>query len=314
MGSVFRVNPRRDRVKSVYDFSDMNGPQIPNSALLRDEVGNLIGTAQKNGAQYGTTVFRISPAGGATVLYFFNNGQKQLSSQQALVSDTAGNLYGTIAEGGVYNLGFVYKLAPDGTLTVLHDFAGGTDGAKPYSGVIIDKRGNLYGTTPEGGDSDFGTIFKISPNGKETILYRFDLINGALPWGSLLRDKDGNLYGTTNLGGHTGVIYKLGRDGTYTVLHALDAFYDEGEYPFAGVVADNAGNLYGTAAYGGEWGCGTVFELLRTGDFKVLHAFDCSDADGAFPIAELAADDSGNFWGTTPYGPIFELQRIAARP
>lgn len=105
--------------------------------------------------------------------------------------------------------GTVFKVAADGTESILYNFCpkreNCPDGSQP-SGVVLDKEGNLYGTTFQGGAKVFGTVFEVSPTGTETVLYSFTQRNGdgAYPYAGLLRDKKGNLYGTTEYGGAYG--------------------------------------------------------------------------------------------------------------
>jgi uncharacterized repeat protein (TIGR03803 family) len=113
-----------------------------------------------------------------------------------LIGDRAGNLYGTTQQGGTNSYGVVFEVAPNGTETVLHTFAG-SDGAYPVGGLIRDAQGNFYGTTQHGGTSDNGTVFKLTKNGTESVLHSFAGCDGALPYGGLIEDKAGNLYGTT---------------------------------------------------------------------------------------------------------------------
>ncbi len=145
----------------------------------------------------------------------------------------------------------------------------GTDGAFPSGGLVRDKAGNLYGTTPVGGASCCGTVFKLDTTGKETVLYSFTGPDGELPIAGLVRDKAGNLYGTTASGGASGfgTVFKLDTSGTETVLYSFTGSTD-GLEPFGGLVRDKAGNLYGTTI-----GPGTVFKLDTTGTETVLHSF-----------------------------------------
>jgi uncharacterized repeat protein (TIGR03803 family) len=216
----------------------------------------------------------------------------------SLVMDGAGNLYGTTVYGGGSTAcssfspggcGVIWKLASDGKLTMLYQFAGGADGALPEAGVIWDAAGNLYGTTTWGGvdscsSGDFvgcGVVFKLapSPDGTwtESVLYSFTGgADGANPTAGVIFDAAGNLYGTTGSGGGTsacpdgcGTVFKLAPnvDGTWTetVLYSFKGGVD-GNGPEAGLVMDPDGNLYGTTASGGSssacpGGCGTVFKL-----------------------------------------------------
>jgi uncharacterized repeat protein (TIGR03803 family) len=262
--------------------------------------------------------------------------------QAGLVMDGSGNLYGTASEGGNRGLyGVVFKLAPDGTQTVLHSFCPNappcTDGENPYAGLVMDSAGNLYGTTyeggsgPCGGNNGCGVVFKIAPDGTESTLYTFcaqpNCADGADPDAGLTLDSAGNLYGTTKYGGNTdpddgacrstgcGTVFEITPDGTESVLYAFcpgEANCADGEFPVAGLVMDGSGNLYGTTEDGGIGG-GTVFEVAPGGTETVLHTFGVAQADGAYPLAGLAMDGSGNLFGTTyesyptGYGVVFEL-------
>jgi uncharacterized repeat protein (TIGR03803 family) len=195
-----------------YSFRREYG-ESPVAGLIKDKAGNLYGTAGGGGHRHYGIVFELAADGTETVLHDFTGGSDGLSPVAQLIKDKAGNLYGTTAGGGggpcFDGCGTVFKLAPDGTETVLHAFAGGSDGAEPVAQLIKDKAGNLYGTTEEGGStgcgSGCGTVFKLAANGTETVLYAFTGgSDGAHPEASLIKDSMGNLYGTTTFGGDTG--------------------------------------------------------------------------------------------------------------
>ncbi|MEW5854069.1 MAG: choice-of-anchor tandem repeat GloVer-containing protein, partial [Myxococcota bacterium] len=201
--------------------------------------------------------------------------------------------------GGASGYGTVFKLAPDGTHIVLHEF-NDSDGAYPYADLVRDEAGNLYGTTVYGGASEVGTVFKLAPDGTHTILHSFNNSDGAYPYASLIRDDAGNLYGTTVNGGAGGygTVFKLASDETHTILHDFND--SDGAYPYADLVRDGAGNLYGTTLYGGASGYGTVFKLASDETHTILHDFN--DSDGAYPYASLVRDGAGNLYGTTANG------------
>jgi uncharacterized repeat protein (TIGR03803 family) len=211
------------------------------------------------------------------------------------------------------------QLAQAVTYKVLFSF-NVADGAEPYSGVILDSEGNLYGAAQAGGAYGGGVVFKLSKAGQETVLYNFcpqsGCPDGQSPFGGLIRDAEGNLYGTTLYGGAgtgcyqyyaqpgCGTVFKLSKTGKETVLHSFKGGTD-GELPWAGVIQDNEGNLYGTTWLGGGkgcyegYGCGTVFRLSKTGKETVLHSFSQTDGDGPLAGVILA---NGNLYGTTSYG------------
>jgi uncharacterized repeat protein (TIGR03803 family) len=204
------------------------------------------------------------------------------------------------------------------TFTVLHTFAGPPDGGFPNGGVIVDSKGNLYGTTSEGGtgscDGGCGTVFKLSPSGTETVLYSFTGTNGdgKYPQGGLVRDASGNLYGTTYGGGTSGTacsgygcgtVFMLNPTGHETVLYSFSGGVD-GATPEAGVVRDGEGNLYGTTKLGGAYDWGTVFVVDTSGTESVLHSFDGATGDGGDAVGGLILDSAGMLFGTTQGGGI----------
>jgi uncharacterized repeat protein (TIGR03803 family) len=210
---------------------------------------------------------------------------------------------------------------------VLHTFTGQNgDGYIPRAGLIIDKIGNLYGTTQYGGPGNGGTVYQLrrSPAAlggggwRERILHRFPFFrgDGVMPsLGQLAMDRAGNLYGSTAGGGikgGNGTVYKLTRlpltpEGVWaeTILYDFGAG-ENGSEPSGGVILDEAGNLYGTTIAGGSplCGCGVVYKLAPQPDghwqYTVLHSF--VGYDGAEPDANLTIGPDGNLYGTTATG------------
>jgi uncharacterized repeat protein (TIGR03803 family) len=219
--------------------------------------------------------------------------------------------YGTTLGGGAYGYGTVFKLDPEGNETVLYSFAGSpTDGADPFAGLVMDRTGNLYGAAERGGAYGYGTVFKLSPSGHETVLHSFGAgTDGQSPYAGLIMDNAGNLYGTTEGGGAYGygTVFKLDSKGKETVLYSFGAGSD-GEYPEASLLMDGAGNLYSTTALGGAYGNGTVFKLSPSGDETVLLSFTGSDGD--LPQAGLAVDRAGNLYGTTVFGGAYDFGTV----
>ncbi|MBV8976327.1 MAG: hypothetical protein JO261_00820 [Alphaproteobacteria bacterium] len=268
-------------------------------------------------------------ATGIRVLHNFCNGVSVFTAdcsqganpRTSLIADSDGNLYGTTFDRGLpgcnedQGCGSVFKLAPDGTFSVLYRFTGGNDGGEPWGSLIRDAGGNLFGTTTAGGAHNVGVIYKLAPDGTETVLHDFGGASAA-PWGSLLPDANGNLYGVAR--GGNGTVYKLAPDGTFTVLHTFCSNCSDGQNPNGDLVGDAQGNLYGTTQYGGSGGligAGTLFRIAPDGTETILWNFcsvgDC--ADGEFPMAGLIRDGAGNLYGTTDYGgnPVGEVFKFA---
>jgi uncharacterized repeat protein (TIGR03803 family) len=242
------------------------------------------------------------------VLYAFAGLKSGSRPAAGVIRDATGNLYGTTVYAGM-KYGVVFKVAPAGEETVLHSFTGGVDGASSWAGLLRDAAGNLFGTTVSGGANGIGTIFKLDPTGKETVLHSFGGgSDGVNPYAGLVLDPAGNFYGTTFLGGdhNSGVVFELDSAGKETVLYSFTGGAD-GSGPLASLVRDAVGNLYGTASFGGisncTSGCGTVFKLDTTGKLTILHSFT-GGKDGGNSRTGLVRDAAGNLYGTTIGGGI----------
>jgi uncharacterized repeat protein (TIGR03803 family) len=261
------------------------------------------------------------------VLHYFRN-QPASHPIAALVSDAAGNLYGTASSSSAFcGCGTVFKLTrqPGGKWEygTLHEFHG-PDGEAPSGSLILDSAGNLYGTTERGGAHGKGTVFELSPSGdkwKEKVLHSFGSNSNdvSAPLAAVTFDAAGNLYGTASFGGTSfsqGGIFELKHSGDKwkeKVIYNFTGFKDGGA-PMGDLIWDSAGNLYGTASDGGlGFDDGVVFELTSSGGNwteTVLYTFVGSN-DGSFPTAGLIFDKAGNLYGTASssdaFGTVFEL-------
>ena len=287
----------------LHTFTGGADGNSPTAGVIRDLTGNLYGTATGGGTPGGGVVYRLDTAGQETVLYNFTGGADGNNPYAGVIRDSAGNLYGTTANGGTWGAGVVYKLDTAGNETVLYSFTGGADGRNPYAGVIRDLAGNLYGTTVNGGTWGWGVVYKLDAGGHETVLNSFTGgADGGNPYAGVIRDSGtGSLYGTTYGGGtaYAGVVYQLSAAGHETVLYSFTGRADGGN-PYAGVIPDSAGNLYGTT-YGGGTMWGVVYKLDRGGHETVLYTFG-GVADGGQPYAGVIRDLAGNLYGTARYG------------
>jgi uncharacterized repeat protein (TIGR03803 family) len=283
---------------------------------------------------------------GYKVLYDF--GLKSITPSSGLIFDAAGNAYGVTSGGGYANGGTVYELSPKTGHHLPYAFHGGnsgTGGFLPQGNLVLDSKGNLYGTTVYGGvknsqcEGGCGVVFELSPplNGGqwiETVLYRFcsqaNCADGANPQAGVIFDSAGNLYSTTYNGGiqncqnegpGCGTVFELSPDGsgwTESVIHNFGGVED-GVLPYCNLVFDGVGNLYGPTAAGGDGNGGTVFELSPSGNSwieTVLYSFHgfSGSTDGYAPSAGVMFDATGNLYGTTAggcanlyYGTVFEL-------
>lgn len=271
----------------------------------REKDRNFYGTTSYGGgANGGGTVFKVTLAGKVTVVYSFC-AEAYCADGAApyggLVQGSDGNFYGTTFYGGAYYDGEVFKITPEGKLTVLHSFKG-SDGSNPVAGVVQAGDGAFYGTTSGLATRSYGTVFKITPNGKLTTLHNFDGGDGAEPYGGLVQATSGILYGTTSGGGTGGgTIFKITAGGKLTTLHIFHGA-DDGAYPNGGLLQAVDGNFYGTASGGGVFNAGTVFKVSVRGKFKTLHSFRGYPFEGAAPYAGLVQASDGSFYGTTVVG------------
>jgi uncharacterized repeat protein (TIGR03803 family) len=318
----------------IYRFQAGSDGASPYASLIFDKSGNLYGTTVYGGGigfGYGT-VFELSPPvvtgdpWTETVLHRFRGTVDGQYPYAPVVLDQAGNLYGTTLEGGSAGQGTVFELSPPivagGTWTekIIHTFiqSAKKDGFNPYNGLTAGTNGVFYGTTSNGGTSNVGTVFRLTPPSgsgtawTESVLYSFTgEADGEIPRAGVVLDRVGNLLGTTVWGGVVnnscshgcGVVFELsppsvkGAPWAETVLYSFLGGNltgsEDGAWPYSDLVFDPAGNLYGTTSSGGQegdFGLGTIFQLTPptvSGDSwteKQLYEFGSIQPDGAVPL------------------------------
>jgi uncharacterized repeat protein (TIGR03803 family) len=315
----------------LYNFCSLRGTchdgAGPLSHLTFDGAGNLYGTTNDAGGLEGSygNVFELSPNGSGgwdeTSIYtFLGEVDGAHPESSPVIFDSAGNLYGTTADGGAYGSGVVFELSPaDGGWieTTLYSFTGSFSGeadlATPVSGVIMDETGNLYGTAFEGGAAGFGGVFELSPSAAgwtEQVIYAFDSRSFAAPSG-LAMDGEGNIFGAAGL-----AVFELLPNGSGSWVPAIIHVFPGKYSGIAGTpVIDGRGDIFGTIQPETDRfppnGIGAVYKLSRrAGKWKVqiLEAW----SKGVGPEAGVVLDEAGNIYGTTTYGgpgegTVFEL-------
>ena len=385
----------------IHNFTGGADGQNPWAGLTMDAAGNLYGTTCGALCAYQAsntgTVFRLSKKGSGwlfTTLYIFRGGNDGAGPDARVVLGPNGSLYGTTMYGGGSGCsgsgcGTVFNLQPPASTqpstfggwrkTVLYAFQGGSDGANPgFGDLVFDPSGNIYGTTPLGGNANAGTVFQLTPTGggwMENVLYSFTGgSDGGAPYGGVVLDRAGNLYGTTFQGGNgycvygpCGTAFELTSSAsgwTETILHSFQGGSD-GNNPVAGLNWSSYG-MAGTTSIAGVNGGGTVFLLNNPmflysfpGGFNnspwpgpwsnlvdgpmgmgnsgttyadghyqvgsVFYMYGCAGweavtlhdftggSDGAYPVSSLVFDANGNIFGTTSqggaygFGVVFEI-------
>ncbi|HEY3900876.1 MAG TPA: choice-of-anchor tandem repeat GloVer-containing protein [Chthoniobacter sp.] len=322
-GTVFEVNVSTGVVTTVVDFANAqtggNRGANPYGALVSDGAGNFLGTTKFGGANVVGTVFKVNASTGTitTIVDFaYTSGSNRGGYPQAgLVSDGAGNFWGTTSQGGVHSYGTVFKMS-GGAITTITDFTdattGSSRGGSPEAPLVSDGAGYLWGTTTSGGANGAGTVFKVNAStGVVTTVVDFanaktGSTRGADPEAALVSDGAGNLWGTTTSGGANGAgtVFEIAAS-TGTISTVMD-FASAPLNPAAGLVSDGAGNLWGTTTQAGANNDGTVFKVnASTGAITTVVDFASTTTGsnrGGNPGAPLVSDGAGNFWGTTAYG------------
>jgi len=259
-GQVWKITPAG--VETIlYSFNGTDGA-FPVSSVIEGTNGKYYGTTPDSGEGYGySTAYSVTSSGTYTNLHYFLTTEGT-NVYAGLVQGTDGNFYGTAYSGGANNLGTIFKMAPSGTLTVLHSFEG-SDGNSP-----------LCGTTSTGGAHNNGVVFKITPSGTYTVLHNLDVGagDGEAPSAALIEGTDGNLYGVTGQGtaGFLGTIFNITTTGTFTTLYTFCTSGDctDGVNPQTPLIQNTNGIFYGSTSTGGDSacsgegiGCGTIFSL-----------------------------------------------------
>ena len=250
--------------------------------------------------------------------------------QSNLIADAAGDLFGTTAQGGASGFGTVFELVKTATgysAPVTLATFNGNNAEYSHAGLIMDAKGDLFGTTSGDGTSSNGTVFELVKTATgyaaPTTLATFTGTNGSVPMGGLVADAAGDLFGTTIGGGTSGNgnIYELVKTATgFAAPVTLASFTGaNGRLPMGNLIRDAAGDLFGTTEFGGAKNDGTVFELVKTatGWSAPVTLGTFNGANGQYSAAGLVMDAAGDLFGTTrlgganKQGTVFELAKTA---
>ena len=294
--------------RTLVVFQGANGANPGFTPLIQGEDGSLHGVTRTGGMGDGT-LFKMTAQGKLRTIYSFICCGGILPAG-GLLLNTDGIYFGTTQFGGNNvtcqiqgGCGTIFGLRRDGALTTLHTFNGSGDGALPVGVLLQAVDGNIYGTTPNGGDLSCnppygcGTVFKMTPSGEFTTLHIFEGPDGESPYGGLIQASDGSFYGTTNGGALKGfgTVFKINPRGTLTTLYRFSGGTDGGS-PYAALLLASDANLYGTTRYN----TGTIFRLTLGGALTTLHTFE--GLSGDMPDGTLLQATDGNLYGTAYSG------------
>ncbi len=341
MGLVYKLTPQ-NKLTTLYAFcsqANCTDGSDPAFGPIQGTDGNLYGTTYYGGANDLGVVYKLTLSGKLTVLHSFclcNDGRYS----NGLLADGKGGFYGSTLAGGSHEFGTIFHLTAQGKLTTLYNFCDSQPNCidaytnnGEFQPLILGVDGNLYGITTTGGEYHYpcsaggcGTVFKLTPQGKFSIVYSFcslaNCADGGQPaW--LIQGSDGNFYGTTGLGGSEayhggGTVFQLTTSGVLNTLHSFSAAREglSGYAPYDLIQATN-GILYGVTVFGGtedqqcqNLGCGTVFSLTTSGAFASLHFFDASDGyepTGLVQTSDTTLTGIASFGGAHGVGDIFSL-------
>ena len=317
LGTVFKIGGD-GALTRLYSFDGTNGA-APYAALVQGRDGRLYGTTYAGGASNLGTIFQFTTNGTLTTLFSFTGADDSFQGANpgaALVEAADGSFYGTGEYGGLTNAsydgqrfagkgyGTVFQLSTKGTVSAQAVFRN-TNGAYPAGGLLLGQDGNFYGTTTWGGKGitgnlpGYGTIFRLTPDGKFTNIYSFTGANdGGFIYAGLVQGRDGYLYGAAFSGGSAyGTLFKVSTNGSFLPLHTF-SYLDSGS-PYGGLTEGSDGKFYGTT-YGVFAGSGSVFSVTPDGAFTNLFFFGTTN--GSHPVGILVQGPNGNFYGTTSEG------------
>jgi uncharacterized protein (TIGR03437 family) len=260
VGTVFQVTPAGTLTTlHTFEFSETDGARP--EGLIAGSDGNFYGTTNTGGSNGGGTIFEVTPAGVLTTLFAFTPAQTgAMGLSGNLVRTSDGSIYGTTFAGGSYNAGWVFKLAPSGTVSTVYNFGSPGSTVGGPTALVFGTDGNFYGLTNPGG-ALFGTIYRLTTGGALTTLHAFTgQADGGDPT-ALILGANGSFYGLTSTGGVSsgGTVFQIAAAGTFTTLFQFQYSMDGGDA--VDLIQSSNGTLYGATDSGGAHGEGTIFSL-----------------------------------------------------
>jgi uncharacterized repeat protein (TIGR03803 family) len=252
-GVLYRFSPR-GRYVIVDEFGNGKGKEA--SSVMQASDGRLYGTTTSGGRFNEGTIFRVNTSGKIDTVFSFSKQQYQgvAFPSNKLVEASDGNLYGVTYRGGINGTGAVYRFGRGGGFQVVYSFgpAGSGDGSLPNGPLTQGADGALYGVTYEGGASNYGTVFRLTLDGQQSLLYEFSRPIGIWPQGPLALDESGNLYGTTQSGGPgvpvaVGTAFRIAPDGVFTQIYVWNGS-PGGSFP-SGLTRASDGRFYGLMGF-----------------------------------------------------------------
>jgi len=290
--------------RTLHSFDGAAEGTSTSAPLIQASDGLFYGVNRFDGPNGRGTLFRMTSNGTVTVMHAFTGGDDGATPGGQLIQAPDGHLYGTAAEGGLYNRGVAFRITLAGDFTVLHAFGDTADAGRTPGALIRSAGGEFYGTTCTGGASDHGTVFRMTDTGETTTVYSLtDGDLGRCPFGLLIA-TDGNFYGTASGGTlGVGIAFRLTRSGGFTTLHNF-VRSAEGGSPNPLIQSRLDGLLYGTTRGGGllDFSAGILYRMTTNGAFEIVHTFGSGGSAGAFPAGRLVEGTDGSFYGVTENG------------
>ncbi len=300
---------------SLHEMAQTEGTTCLGLTLGTD--GNFYGTCAQGGIQNGNpggTIFKVTPAGALTVLHSFpevGSTTDGCTPNSPPIQGTDGNFYGFALGCGANSVGMAYKFTLAGVYTQLYSFKGGSSDVEyPYGAPVQGSDGNFWGMGNQGGSNTgcggCGGVFKMTPAGKETLIYSFNgSTDGQAPYDSLIQGSDGNYYGTTLGGGGTflGTVFKLTPKGVETVLHNYSD-QTQGAFPRLPLTQGPDGVLYGIATDCAGGGCSQagLFDITTKDVYSTLYLYPIGQPNTLQPSSPLLLSTNGTLYGTTAQG------------